>query len=196
MNNETTNEAKKSKMIQQAENLLKMAGLDYNETGELGFWGYFSAPASKGHHLAVPGGLMRHSINVTKRLVDLTKALDLKWPRKESPYLVGMLHDVVKVRTYRVDDTIARTEGEPPKYKYVPTVYGGHGAASVMMITSELQKSLYPEEALAIRWHMGASGLAGDELKEYDAALDAFPYLLIATHTADMLASRVDEMEV
>lgn len=196
MNNETTNEAKESKMIQQAENLLKMAGLDYNEIGELGFWGYFSAPASKGHHLAVPGGLVQHSINVTKRLVDLTKALDLKWPRKESPYLVGMLHDVVKVRTYRVDETIARTEGEPPKYKYVPTMYGGHGAASVMMITSELQKSLYPEEALAIRWHMGAFGLAGDELKEYDAALGAFPGLLIATHTADMLASRFDERGV
>ena len=196
MNNETTNEAKKSEMIQQAENLLKMAGLDDNTIAELEFWGYFRAPASKGHHLAVPGGLVRHSLNVTKRLVDLTEALDLKWPRKESPYLVGMLHDVVKVRTYRVDDTIARTEGEPPKYKYVPTVYGGHGAASVMMITSELQKSLYLEEALAIRWHMGAFGLAGDELKEYDAALDAFPDLLIATHTADMLASRVDEREV
>ena len=193
MNNEKRSMAKVSITMQQAGKLLRLAGLSANETGELGFWDYFSAPASKGHHLAVPGGLVRHSINVTKRLVDLTEALDLKWPRKESPYLVGMLHDVVKVRTYRVDDTIARTDGEPPKYKYVPTVYGGHGAASVMMITSELQKSLYPEEALAIRWHMGAFGLAGDELKEYDAALDAFPDLLIATHTADMLASRVDE---
>lgn len=62
-----------------------------------------------------------------------------------------------------------------------------------MMVTSELQVSLYPEEALAIRWHMGAFGLAGDELKEYDWALKAFPALLIATHTADMLAANVDE---
>lgn len=195
MNNETT-VAKVNILMKTAEELLKQGGFDDNAIAELEFWGYFRAPASKGHHLAVPGGLVQHSINVTKRLIDLTDALDLKWPRKESPYLVGMLHDVVKVRTYRVDDTLARTEGEPPKYKYVPTVYGGHGAASVMMITSELQKSLYPEEALAIRWHMGAFGLAGDELKEYDAALDAFPDLLIATHTADMLASRVDEREV
>jgi len=195
MNNETTNEAKKSKMIPQAENLLKMAGLDDDAIAELEFWWYFRAPASKGHHLAVPGGLVRHSINVTKRLVDLTKALDLKWPRKESPYLVGMLHDVVKARTYRVDEA-ATASPIRPKYKYVPTVYGGHGAASVMMITSELQKSLYPEEALAIRWHMGAFGLAGDELKEYDAALHACPTLLIATHTADMLAANVDEREL
>ena len=127
----------------QACNLLKLAGLSVDEIGELGFWGYFYAPASKSRHLAVPGGLMQHSINVTNRLVDLTKTLNLKWPRKESPYLVGML------------------------------VVG----------------------FIVIRWHMGAFGLAGDELKEYDSALKAFPALLIATHTADMLAANVDERE-
>ena len=178
----------------QAGELLKLAGLGVNEIGELGFWGYFYAPASKSHHLAVPGGLVQHSINVTTRLVALTKALRLKWPRPESPYLVGMLHDVVKVRSYIVDKT-ATTDASAPKYIYAPSVYGGHGAASVMMVTSELQVSLYPEEALAIRWHMGAFGLAGDELKEYDWALKAFPALLIATHTADMLAANVDERE-
>lgn len=185
---------KKQTQSKNAEQLLKMAGLDSDTIAELEFWGYFYAPASKSRHLAVPGGLMRHSINVTNRLVDLTKTLNLKWPRKESPYLVGMLHDVVKVRSYIVDKT-ATTDASAPKYIYAPSVYGGHGAASVMMVTSELQVSLYPEEVLAIRWHMGAFGLAGDELKEYDWALKAFPALLIATHTADMLAANVDERE-
>lgn len=183
---------KKQTQSKNAEQLLKMAGLDSDTIAELEFWGYFRAPASKGHHLAVPGGLVQHSINVTTRLVALTKALRLKWPRPESPYLVGMLHDVVKVRSYIVDKT-ATTDASAPKYIYAPSVYGGHGAASVMMVTSELQVSLCPEEALAIRWHMGAVGLAGDELKEYDWALKAFPALLIATHTADMLAANVDE---
>lgn len=185
---------KKQTQSKNAEQLLKMAGLDSDTIAELEFWGYFRAPASKGHHLAVPGGLVQHSINVTTRLVALTKALRLKWPRPESPYLVGMLHDVVKVRSYIVDKT-ATTDASAPKYIYAPSVYGGHGAASVMMVTSELQVSLCPEEALAIRWHMGAFGLAGDELKEYDWALKAFPALLIATHTADMLAANVDERE-
>lgn len=185
---------KKQTQSKNAEQLLKMAGLDSDTIAELEFWGYFRAPASKGHHLAVPGGLVQHSINVTTRLVALTKALRLKWPRPESPCLVGMLHDVVKVRSYIVDKT-ATTDASAPKYIYAPSVYGGHGAASVMMVTSELQVSLYPEEALAIRWHMGAFGLAGDELKEYDQALKAFPALLIATHTADMLAANVDERE-
>ena len=183
---------KKQTQSKNAEQLLKMAGLDSDTIAELEFWGYFRAPASKGHHLAVPGGLVQHSINVTTRLVALTKALRLEWPRPESPYLVGMLHDVVKVRSYIVDET-ATTDASAPKYIYAPSVYGGHGAASVMMVTSELQVSLYPEEALAIRWHMGAFGLAGDELKEYDRALKAFPALLIATHTADWYACRVDE---
>ena len=186
---------KKQTQSKNAEQLLKMAGLDSDTIAELEFWGYFRAPASKGHHLAVPGGLVQHSINVTTRLVALTKALRLKWPRPESPYLVGMLHDVVKVRSYIVDKT-ATTDASAPKYIYAPSVYGGHGAASVMMVTSELQVLLCPEEALAIRWHMGAFGLAGDELKEYDWALKAFPALLIATHTADMLAANVDEREL
>ena len=185
---------KKQTQSKNAEQLLKMAGLDSDTIAELEFWGYFRAPASKGHHLAVPGGLVQHSINVTTRLVALTKALRLEWPRPESPYLVGMLHDVVKVRSYIVDET-ATTDASAPKYIYAPSVYGGHGAASVMMVTSELQVSLYPEEALAIRWNMGAFGLAGAELKAYDRALTAFPALLIATHTADMLAANVDERE-
>lgn len=166
-------------------------------------FGYFNAPASKSHHLAVPGGLVRHSINVTERLVDLTNKLGVTWPRQESPYLVGMLHDIVKTRTYVADDEPPRTPTSTLpngmaaqntlKYKYVPATYGGHGAASAMLIMSNLGVFLNPAEAAAIRWHMGAFGLSGDELREYDCALDEYPLELIATHTADMLAARVDE---
>ena len=63
--------------------------------------GYFDAPASKGHHLAERGGLLQHSVNVTRRLVDLAAAWHVDWPRVESPYIVGMLHDLVKCRCYR-----------------------------------------------------------------------------------------------
>ena len=57
--------------------------------------GYYDAPASKGHHLAVKGGLAAHSLNVTRRLIDISDALEVAWSRDESPYLVGMLHDLV-----------------------------------------------------------------------------------------------------
>lgn len=152
---------------------------------------YFDAPASKGHHLSVRGGLARHSVNVTERLVDLTQSLGVGWPRAESPYLVGMLHDLVKCRCYRA--VTGTEQDKTPKWEYVQPLYGGHGAASVMLAMSDLGVFLYPPEAAAIRWHMGAFCLAGDELKEYDRALDEWPLELIAAHSADMLAARVDE---
>ena len=186
---------KEWEIYNKAQELLGKAGLraETIKTLEREFY-YFSAPASKGHHLAVPGGLVRHSINVTERLVDLTEALGVEWPRPVSPYLVGMLHDLVKTQTYKVDDATTSTTGDAPlKYKYVPQYYGGHGAASAMIVMSNLGVFLEPAEVAAIRWHMGAFCLAGDELKEYDRALDEFPLEIIATHTADMLAARVDE---
>ena len=175
-----------------AQELLTKAGLRDDTIKQLEReFGYLRAPASKEHHLAVPGGLARHSVNMTERLVDLTQSLGVEWPRAESPYLVGMLHDLVKCRCYRA--VTGTEQDETPKWEYVQPLYGGHGAASAMLVMSDLGEFLYPPEAAAIRWHMGAFCLAGDELKEYDRALDEWPLVLIATHTADMLASRVDE---
>ena len=65
--------------------------------------------------------------------------------------------------------------------------------ATSMIATVELGIRLNPDEAAAIIHHMGAFGLSGRALDEFDAALDAFPGPIIATHTADWLASRLDE---
>lgn len=148
--------------------------------------GYFDAPASKGHHLAVPGGLARHSVNVTNRLVALSRAMGVVWSRAESPYLVGMFHDLVKCQCYRLN-----ADGQT--YRYVQPKWPGHGVASVMIATVELGIKLNPDEAAAIIHHMGAFGLTGRALDEFDAALDAYPGPIIATHTADWSASRLDE---
>lgn len=51
--------------------------------------GYFSAPASAGHHGNADGGLYDHSKMVTLELLDLTEKLGLKWGRPESPYKVS-----------------------------------------------------------------------------------------------------------
>lgn len=150
--------------------------------------GYYEAPASKGHHLAEKGGLARHSVNVTKRLCELSMAMDVKWSRPESPYLVGMLHDLVKCQCYRLN-----ADGQT--YSYVQPKWPGHGVASVMIATAELGIVLTPDEAAAIIHHMGAFGLSSRDLNEFDAALDAFPGPIIATHTADWSAARLDESD-
>ena len=156
--------------------------------------GYFTQPASKGHHLATKGGLMRHSVNVTRRLVALTDALGVYWPRKESPYLVGLLHDLVKCKCYR---PVPCTEHlESPSWEYVQPEYPGHGACSVA-IAAELGIQLMREEIAAITFHMVPWGV-GKEYSEQEmsAAMKVFAPQIIATHTADWYAAEVDERVV
>lgn len=173
---------------------MRKAGLTANDINKLCGIGYFSQPASKGHHLAERGGLVTHSINVTRRLCELTDALGVIWPRPESPYLVGMLHDLVKCRCYRVASKPASATGdEPPKWEYVQPPYPGHGAASVA-IAAELGIQLKKNEIIAITFHMGQFGVGREYTQnEFDAAMKECGSMVIATHFADWYAARVDE---
>lgn len=178
---------------------LKNAGLNDEQIEKLRDVGYFEAPASKGHHLAELGGLAIHSTNVTYWLLKLSETMEVKWPRTESPYLVGMLHDLVKTRCYRV---VSDAEQDGPdvdgkrttaRFEYVQPGYPGHGIASVM-IAQELGIELRPEEIAAITYHMGMFGVGREYTdKEYNAAIAKFPQQLIATHCADWWAARVTE---
>ena len=166
--------------------LFNFANLSSGAMDKLKAIGYYDAPASKGHHLAVKGGLVQHSLNVTRRLIDISDALEVAWSRDQSPYIVGMLHDLVKCQCYRLN-------ADGKTYSYVQPKWPGHGTASVMIATVELGIQLNPDEAAAITYHMGAFGLTGRALDEFDAALDAYPGPIIATHTADWAAARLDE---
>lgn len=159
---------------------LKKADLSDDQIDMLDTLGYFTAPASKGHHLACKGGLMRHSINVTNLMSDLR----LPVRRHRSIFRIGMLHDLVKCRCYRM--------APDGLYKYVQPYYPGHGVASVL-IARDLGLDLSVEESAAIIWHMGVFGLCEKELKEYHAALRLFGPTMILTHAADHLASVYEE---
>ena len=156
--------------------------------------GYFRAPASRGHHLAEIGGLVAHSVNVTQRLVDLSVAWHVEWPRVESPYIVGMLHDLVKCRCYR--PVPKKDPGEVQTFEYVQPEFHGHGACSIA-IAASLGIQLMREEVAAIMFHMGPWGVGKEYTEaEFRAAMDAFPSCIVATHTADWYAAAVDEREV
>ena len=105
--------------MNEARDYLRKAGLTEGQIGNLEAMGYFRQPASKGHHLSGYGGLARHSTNVTRRLVQLTNCLCVRWPRPASPYVVGMLHDLVKLQCYRLK---GEKEGRP-EWEYVQPVY-------------------------------------------------------------------------
>ena len=174
-----------------AECYLEHGGLNTDVEELLGLIGYFDAPASKGHHLAKIGGLVKHCVNVTRRLVELTETLGVKWSRKESPYLVGMLHDLVKCRCYRA--VKGATQDADPKWEYVQPVYPGHGACSVMIAT-EGGIVLCPDEIAAITYHMGMYGVGREYTdKEFDNALRLHGPQVLATIYADWWAARVDE---
>ena len=144
--------------------------------------GFFTAPASTKYHGAYEGGLFDHSLAVTKCLVELTEKLDLRWGRPESPYIVGMYHDLCKCDNYVVDF-------ETGRYIYNPDMYiPGHGDKSVIMLSKYLE--LTDEEIACIRWHMGAYETDRKMWDYYDRAIAAYPNVLY-THTADMIASKI-----
>jgi len=156
--------------------------------------GFFMKPAAIKHHGNYTGGLFDHSLNVASILVKMTNDLGIKWSRPESPYLVGMLHDVCKLDDYidkNASDVVVMGTGSPisknPEWVYNDSpMFKGHGDKSVMMLATIM--SLTEEEMLCIRFHMGA--YVTDEWSNYDAAIRKYETVLW-THTADMYASKV-----
>ena len=155
--------------------------------------GFFTAPASSKYHGAYEGGLFDHSLAVTKRLMKLSTDNKLEWQRKESPFIIGMFHDLCKCDQYvlTVDQNaynmLSGTPGEII-YKYNEnTLLKGHGSKSVMLLSQFI--TLTEEEMLCIRYHMGA--YEKEEWAEFDTAIKKYE-TVFWTHSADMLASKVD----
>lgn len=149
--------------------------------------GFFTAPASTKYHGAYEGGLFDHSLETAKALVELTEKLGLKWERPESPYIVGMYHDLCKCDLYVPN----KFDEIGPYQKYVcnnDLIIPGHGDKSIIM----LQRYTYltDEEIACIRWHMGAFETDTKMWNYYGKAIEKYPNVLY-THTADMIASRI-----
>lgn len=153
--------------------------LTFSDLDKLGF---FTAPASTKYHGAYEGGLFDHSLEVAKSLVDLTEDLGLKWERPESPYIIGMYHDLCKCDNYVKDF-------ESDKWIYNPDIIiPGHGEKSVMILQKYI--NLTDEEIACIRWHMGAYETDTKMWGYYGKAIEKYPNVLY-THTADMIASKI-----
>lgn len=142
---------------------------------------YFTAPASTKYHGNYEGGLFDHSFIVMNVLADLTKQNNLVWQREESPYIIGLFHDLCKVNQYKQSD------GEYPYEYRTDNLLVGHGDKSVMVASTLLQ--LTEEEMLCIRYHMGAF-TEKSEWDYYTRAVHKYPNVLW-THTADMIATHV-----
>ena len=162
--------------------------------------GFFTAPASTKYHGAYEGGLFDHSYNVTTTLMELTKDNKLEWQRPESPYIIGMFHDICKQDQYRHPATETMVDNSGAKYRWVDTeaweyepetLLKGHGEKSVMLLSEYLQLTM--EEILCIRYHMGAF-VDQKEWNDYTRAIHRCPNVLW-THMADMIAAHIMEVD-
>lgn len=168
--------------------------------------GFFSAPASAGHHLNVDGGLALHSLNTCKAalavyegMCQVEAGLD-KEVSRDSVIIASLLHDICKCDIYR--PTVKRRKNVMGTWEDVPgydVTYRnfpmGHGEKSLVMLLAYTSLELTEPEMLAIRWHMGPWGInmnSFEELRNYDTASSLHPLVAIV-HCADTLASKIME---
>ena len=167
--------------------------------------GFFEAPASSKYHLNQPGGLAIHSLNVFKRLLEITerdvfgrdaKAEYLVRDTMETVAILGLLHDVCKAGVYH-QETKRRKNPDTGKWEdYLGYTFRdpfplGHGEKSLYLITRHM--ALTEEEALAIRWHMGAydDAVKGGS-RSMTEAMNLTPWVW-RLQEADMCAAWIDE---
>ncbi len=154
---------------------------------------YFTAPASTRFHGSYDGGLLEHSLNVYHCLKDYLSRDRAKDIYKmnytdESIAIVALMHDLCKVNFYKTDFRNSKNEKgvweKVPYYTIEDKLPYGHGEKSVYIITGFMRLSR--EEAFAIRYHMGFSGV--EDNNTIGNVFEQFP-LAFALCVADMEAS-------
>lgn len=153
---------------------------------------FYIAPASTHYHGSTPGGLMIHSIKVYNQVVDLIKlpAFSDKVDAVEA-YFAALVHDWCKIDYYEMytrnvkDEKTGQWNKEPGYKVNQKGLPLGHGVTSMYLASRVARLSI--EQALAIRFHMGAWSIAEVEKSELSKANEEHPmnYLL---QFADQLA--------
>ena len=152
---------------------------------------FYQAPASTRYHEAYKHGLVQHSLKVYNRLIDLMKTDAFKDVSLASAVITALMHDWCKVDTYEPymknvkDDTTGQWHQEKAYRKNQKSIPLGHGVSSMFLASKFL--ALTPDEALAIRWHMGHWRVCDDEIDELQKANETCP-LVHLIQFADQLA--------
>lgn len=125
---------------------------------------FFEAPAGAKHHGAFPGGLVIHSLNVYRRLREITirdlTDRDALGPapiserEEETVAILGLLHDVCKAGVYHIERKRRRNPETGVWEDYLGYTFRdplplGHGEKSLYQIARFIR--LEDHEALAIR---------------------------------------------
>lgn len=155
---------------------------------------FFTAPASTKFHCACLGGLVQHSVNVYRTMME--KQFDPESDSEESFAICGLLHDVCKAQFYKEGTRNVKNEQtgawEKKAYYMVEDSFPyGHGEKSVFLIERFLR--LKTSEAVAIRWHMGGfdDAVRGGSFA-LSQAYEKYP-LAVKLHLADLESTYLRE---
>lgn len=152
---------------------------------------FYAAPASTQYHDSYPGGLLHHTLNVVRNIIDLHKLDKFKDVQIEDAILIALVHDWCKIGLYESYDKNVKNEKtgvweKQRAYRHRGEIVPlGHGAESMFLASKFF--GLMQNEACAIRWHMGEYNVAPNEMNALHSANEQFP-LVFMIQFADRLS--------
>jgi len=156
---------------------------------------FFTAPCSTEFHLAVPGGLAQHSLNVLTLLAGKIEYYGMKTPY-ETQLVCALGHDLCKANFYVKGKKNVKIDGkwqEKEVYIVKDQLPLGHGEKSLSILQDFI--ALTKEEKLAIRWHMLAfdAGIHFNYPSGFAFREASKSPLVVLLFTADYEASQIVE---
>lgn len=158
--------------------------------------GFFSDPASTKYHLAIPGGLARHSLSVCREAMkiyniqpDIVEDNNIEI---NSLIIATLLHDLCKIGKYvAYNKNVKNDKGvwnqvRAYKINENPIDFYGHGSGSVLRAMEYIQ--LNKDEKEAIINHMGCSNKSGED---FYTCLTSMSHgkLIFLTHLGDYIST-------
>lgn len=140
---------------------------------------FYTAPASTRFHDACNHGLVMHTLRVYNQAMQLVKLPKFANVEIDSIALCCLVHDWCKIGLYEsyLKNVKNEATGQWEKqqaFKFTESAHPfGHGVTSLYMALKFFK--LTEEEALAIRWHMGAWYKAENEANDLQLANEEYP---------------------
>lgn len=153
--------------------------------------GFYDAPASSQYHCCFWGGLAVHTLLVYEQLKSICASTPMinEEESRESIAVVALCHDLCKCFMYTSGSRWTKESGrweQVPSWQIEDGIPLGHGEKSLYVAQQFIR--LTPEEACAVRFHMGyfeQSAHTYPLSKSLENSFSRYP-LAKAMHLADM----------
>ena len=152
---------------------------------------FYDAPASTKYHDSDPSGLLRHTLKVVNRVIDLITIDPFRSINVAEAIIVAITHDWCKINFYESFMRNVKNEDtgvweQVPSYRHKPSEYPfGHGVTSLYMAEKLFKLTL--EQALAIRWHMSIYDVSDYQKSDLFDANEKYPMVMLI-QMADQLS--------